>query len=381
MPILALSAPPLRHPPRHRVLQLRVLLAAAERIARPAPRRACARRATRGRVCLRASSTTRRPCAACGPGSSAATRTATPSCPRRATPSAPRPARSNLISKSGDRILVIADEFPSNVLPWRRTAQETGASLVTVPTPADGDWTNAILLGIEPRVKVVAMSTCHWTNGARIDLEPIAAACRANGSTARDRRDSDPGRDALLHRDHPARLPRRRLLQMAARPVWRRTALRLGALAQRPAAGGELARPRQRRGLHLAVGLLGQVHAGSPSFRRGRERLTEHAPGRDRRARADRDVGRREHRVIALDGQLQDLRASRTARLPVAERRSTGARTCSALSCLPRTAAIWWPNSSGDTSTSASAATPSASRRICGWTTTTSRACWGRWTS
>ncbi|HQZ17363.1 MAG TPA: aminotransferase class V-fold PLP-dependent enzyme [Vicinamibacteria bacterium] len=83
----------------------------------------------------------------------------------------------------GDRVLMIADEFPSNVLPWKRTAQEKGASLVTVPAPGDGDWTNAVLPFIEPRVKVVAISTCHWTTGARIDLEPIAAAARANGSS------------------------------------------------------------------------------------------------------------------------------------------------------------------------------------------------------
>lgn len=84
--------------------------------------------------------------------------------------------------KAGDRILVIAEEFPSNVLPWRRTAQETGARMVTVPTPSDGNWTKAILSAIDRNVKVVAVSTCHWTNGARVDLEPIGAACRANGS-------------------------------------------------------------------------------------------------------------------------------------------------------------------------------------------------------
>ena len=84
--------------------------------------------------------------------------------------------------QAGDRILVIAEEFPSNVLPWKRTAQETGATLVTVPTPADGDWTQAILARIEPGVKVVSVSPCHWTNGASIDLRPIGAACRALGS-------------------------------------------------------------------------------------------------------------------------------------------------------------------------------------------------------
>lgn len=84
--------------------------------------------------------------------------------------------------ESGHRILVIDEEFPSNVLPWRRVAAERGASMLTIPRPEDGDWTKAILGRIDASVKVVAVSTCHWTNGARIDLTPIGEACRQNGS-------------------------------------------------------------------------------------------------------------------------------------------------------------------------------------------------------
>jgi len=80
--------------------------------------------------------------------------------------------------QSGDTILVIAEEFPSNVLPWKKTAQEVGATLVTVPTPEHGNWAQAILDRIAKGVKVVAVSTCHWTNGAYIDLRPIGKACR-----------------------------------------------------------------------------------------------------------------------------------------------------------------------------------------------------------
>jgi selenocysteine lyase/cysteine desulfurase len=47
--------------------------------------------------------------------------------------------------RRGDRILYAADEFPSGVLPWMRTAQETGAILAVVPTPERGTWTEAIL--------------------------------------------------------------------------------------------------------------------------------------------------------------------------------------------------------------------------------------------
>jgi selenocysteine lyase/cysteine desulfurase len=79
-------------------------------------------------------------------------------------------------------VLVIAEEFPSNVLPSRRTVGEAGATLVTVPLDERGSWTQAILDRIDDTVKVVSVSTCHWTNGAYIDLRPIGRACRETNS-------------------------------------------------------------------------------------------------------------------------------------------------------------------------------------------------------
>jgi selenocysteine lyase/cysteine desulfurase len=84
--------------------------------------------------------------------------------------------------RPGDRILVLDEEFPANVLPWRRTALETGAVVVTVATPADGDWTTAVIAAIGGGARVVACSNCHWTNGARLDLEAIGQAARAAGA-------------------------------------------------------------------------------------------------------------------------------------------------------------------------------------------------------
>ena len=82
----------------------------------------------------------------------------------------------------GDRILIAAEEFPANVFPWTRAAQETGASVVTVAHPEDGDWTRAIVGAIDKTVKIVATANCHWTNGAYIDLPTIGKACRDAGS-------------------------------------------------------------------------------------------------------------------------------------------------------------------------------------------------------
>lgn len=83
---------------------------------------------------------------------------------------------------SGDNILHIAEEFPSNVLPWKRVAQERGSNLITIPTPKNGNWTQAIIDKINNSIKVVALSTCHWTNGAYIDLVAIRQACNKTGS-------------------------------------------------------------------------------------------------------------------------------------------------------------------------------------------------------
>jgi selenocysteine lyase/cysteine desulfurase len=83
--------------------------------------------------------------------------------------------------RPGDEIVVIAEEFPSVVLPFKRVAQETGARLVTIAAPEE-DWTAAILARMDTKVKTLAVSSCHWTNGAHIDLRAIGKACRDVGA-------------------------------------------------------------------------------------------------------------------------------------------------------------------------------------------------------
>lgn len=83
--------------------------------------------------------------------------------------------------KSGDQILLMAEDFPSNVFPWQRTAKETKAEVVTVPKPANGNWTVAIQKLISAKTKVVAVSSCHWTDGAFVDLVSIGESCRQHG--------------------------------------------------------------------------------------------------------------------------------------------------------------------------------------------------------
>jgi selenocysteine lyase/cysteine desulfurase len=91
-------------------------------------------------------------------------------------------AARNLPVGAGDRVVVLDDEFPSNVYPWHTAAAEAGATLVTVRRPPDGDWTPAVLAALEPGAAVVAAPNCHWTDGALVDLERVGELAREVGA-------------------------------------------------------------------------------------------------------------------------------------------------------------------------------------------------------
>ena len=91
-------------------------------------------------------------------------------------------ATRNLPVARGQKILVLAEQFPSHVYPWRRVAQESGAEILTVPWPADGDWTSAVLEHLGDDVAVAALPHTQWTSGGLLDLERIGVECRRHGT-------------------------------------------------------------------------------------------------------------------------------------------------------------------------------------------------------
>ena len=82
----------------------------------------------------------------------------------------------------GREIVLAFEEFPSGVLIWREVAARTGARIVTVDRPADGDWTAAM----ENRSAPIR----PWSSRARpigfaavyTDLPKIGARCREVGA-------------------------------------------------------------------------------------------------------------------------------------------------------------------------------------------------------
>ena len=91
-------------------------------------------------------------------------------------------AAANLPLERGQAILMLEEEYPSNVYSWRRLAEARVAEVVTVARPGDGDWTAAILAALDERVAIAALAHNHWMDGALIDLERIGAALRAQGA-------------------------------------------------------------------------------------------------------------------------------------------------------------------------------------------------------
>jgi selenocysteine lyase/cysteine desulfurase len=88
----------------------------------------------------------------------------------------------NLHVREGQRLVVLAEEFPSNLYPWRDLAQRTGATVFTVPRPPDGDWTRAVLKALDGRCALVAVPHCHWTDGTLVDLVKVGARAREVGA-------------------------------------------------------------------------------------------------------------------------------------------------------------------------------------------------------
>src|SRR5215207_357468 len=84
-------------------------------------------------------------------------------------------AAANLTARPGQRVLVLADDFPSNRYTWQRFARRTGAELVTVERRDGQRWGEAVAAALDEQVAVVAVLATHWTDGGSVDLAAIGA--------------------------------------------------------------------------------------------------------------------------------------------------------------------------------------------------------------
>jgi selenocysteine lyase/cysteine desulfurase len=90
-------------------------------------------------------------------------------------------AAKNLPLDANKTILILDDQFPSNVYPWLKKAP--GRILaVTRPKPDEGTWSDAVIAHITEEVGLAALPQAHWMDGTVFDLAAIRAACDRVGA-------------------------------------------------------------------------------------------------------------------------------------------------------------------------------------------------------
>ena len=91
-------------------------------------------------------------------------------------------AAKNLPLAPDKHVLILDEEFPSNVYPWLKLAP---GRVRAVPRPASeekGTWSDAVLSFITEEVGLVALPHCHWADGTVFDLAAVRKACDAVGA-------------------------------------------------------------------------------------------------------------------------------------------------------------------------------------------------------
>lgn len=92
----------------------------------------------------------------------------------------------NIHPSPDQEILLVDEQFPSNVYPWTRLAETSGASLRFVSTRdvnhRGQSWNTAILEAIGPQTAAVSMAIVHWADGTLFDAKAIGKRCREVGA-------------------------------------------------------------------------------------------------------------------------------------------------------------------------------------------------------
>lgn len=93
----------------------------------------------------------------------------------------------NIGYRPGQHALTLSEEFPSCYYTARRWCTDHGAELKVISRKEDSpqkgkEWNTRILESIDRDTAFVVMSSVHWMNGTKFDLEEIGSRCREVGA-------------------------------------------------------------------------------------------------------------------------------------------------------------------------------------------------------
>ena len=90
-------------------------------------------------------------------------------------------AAKNLNLKSGDEVVVLSEQFPSNYYMWKHKADLAGACIRTVPK-TNSDLTATVLDTITEKTAIAAIPNCHWADGTLVDIQAVSKRCSEVGA-------------------------------------------------------------------------------------------------------------------------------------------------------------------------------------------------------
>jgi selenocysteine lyase/cysteine desulfurase len=85
---------------------------------------------------------------------------------------------SGLRWSEGDSVVTCNLENPANIHPWLNLKDRYGVDVRIVPAKEGRVLPEDIFAAVDERTRVVTISYVHWTNGFRMDLEPIGEFCK-----------------------------------------------------------------------------------------------------------------------------------------------------------------------------------------------------------
>ena len=82
------------------------------------------------------------------------------------------------LTKTKNKILILKDQFPSNVYPWMELSKKQEGVLEIIDDLNGTTLTKEIINKISEEVAVVAIPNIRWTDGYIIDLKKVSDACK-----------------------------------------------------------------------------------------------------------------------------------------------------------------------------------------------------------
>ncbi|MGV6828835.1 MAG: aminotransferase class V-fold PLP-dependent enzyme [Flavobacteriales bacterium] len=93
----------------------------------------------------------------------------------------------NITLKKGEEVIVLDEQFPSNIYSWKRLTTENQGILTTIKSPKIQKnrgliWNQKILEAISKKTKVVAIPQHHWADGTYFNLKAIREKTKKTGT-------------------------------------------------------------------------------------------------------------------------------------------------------------------------------------------------------